>query len=426
MIRRVFRHLAYVRTKLSTRQFLWFVFSRVIRNLSVLFVSPRRFFARMSGGIGKVDVAKSYDFVRATSAVRLSSGDISLDTVNWVIPDFGVGSGGHLNIFRFVRALETAGFVCTIVIDGRSQFASGSDARQQIRRHFVELDAQVVLGVENMPPGEFTIATSWHTAYPVRAFSHTHHRCYFVQDFEPYFYARGSEYIFAENTYKWGLTGITAGTWLAEKLHGEYGMRTFPFGFSFDKQLYVDRAQPRSSDDPQRVFFYARPPTSRRAFELGILVLAEVAARHPEVEIVMAGWDLSDYEIPFRFRDAGVLKLDDLPALFRSCDVSLVLSYTNVSLLPLELMACGCVVVSNDGPFVEWLLNDEIAKLVQSDVVEMAKAICDLLDNPHERNRLKQAGLEFCRRSDWDREGRLVGEYLKQLRANCQVSNIRE
>jgi glycosyltransferase involved in cell wall biosynthesis len=426
MIRRILRHLAYVRTKLSTRQFLWFVISRVVRNLTALLFTPRRFFARMTSGLSKVDVAKHYEFVRTVPATHQTPRDIPSGTVNWVIPDFGVGSGGHLNIFRFVRALETAGFSCTIVIDGRSQFASGADAREQIQRHFVPLEAHVVLGVENMPAAEYTFATSWHTAYPVRAFARTRHRCYFVQDFEPYFYAHGSEYVFAENTYKWDLIGITAGTWLAKKLHEDYGMRTFPFGFSFDKRLYVDGGQSRSVDDPLRVFFYARPPTSRRAFELGILVLAEVATRHPEVEIVMAGWDLSGYEIPFRFHDAGILKLDDLPALFRSCDVALVLSYTNVSLLPLELMACGCVVVSNDGPFVEWLLNDEIAKLVRSDVIEMAKAIGDLLDNPNERDRLRKAGLEFCQRSDWDREGRLVSEYLKQLRTVEQVSKIPE
>ncbi|HDR8922941.1 glycosyltransferase family 4 protein [Burkholderia vietnamiensis] len=417
-----------IRRKLGWRQFLGFLAIRIARNLCLLVFRPLSFVARMRGrmqGQGTMvpDIVGHYQFVLAPPARGESARTTPARTVNWVIPDFGVGSGGHLNIFRFALALERAGFTCTIVIDGSSQFASGHDARESIRRHFVPLNAQVVIGAGNMPPAEFTFATSWHTAYSVRAFSDTRHRCYFVQDFEPYFYAHGSEYIFAENTYKWGLTGITAGNWLAEKLGKEYGMRTYPFGFSYDKALYANNGAPRPTDDRRRVFFYARPPTARRAFELGVLVLAEVAARHPEAEIVMAGWDLSGYSLPFNFRNAGILSLDALPPLFRSCDVALVLSYSNASLLPLELMACGCVVVSNDGPHVEWLLNDKVAKLVESDVGAMADAICELLEDTQQRQQFKEAGLEFCLQTDWEREGRLVSEYLAQLAENEHTAN---
>ncbi|UQN53227.1 glycosyltransferase family 4 protein [Burkholderia multivorans] len=419
-----------IRRKLGWYQFLGFVAVRVARNVRMLVFRPRDFLARMRArmhmsGQGAIasDIVQHYKFVLAPPASGRTTCAIPARTVNWVIPDFGIGSGGHLNIFRFALSLERAGFTCTIVIDGSSQFASGHDARESIRRHFVPLSAQVVIGVQNMPPAEFTFATSWHTAYSVRAFNDTRHRCYFVQDFEPYFYAHGSEYVFAENTYKWGLIGITAGNWLAEKLGNEYGMRTFPFSFSYDKALYANRGAPRPANDRRRVFFYARPPTARRAFELGVLVLAEVAARHPDVEIVMAGWDLSGYSMPFNFRDAGVMSLQALPALFQSCDVALVLSYSNASLLPLELMACGCVVVSNNGPHVEWLLNEKVAKLVASDVNTMADAICELLENPRQREQLKEAGLEFCQQTDWEREGRLVSEYLTRLTESEHAAN---
>ena len=29
--------------------------------------------------------------------------------VNWIVPEFGKGSGGHINIFRFISALERRG-----------------------------------------------------------------------------------------------------------------------------------------------------------------------------------------------------------------------------------------------------------------------------------------------------------------------------
>ena len=40
---------------------------------------------------------------------------VASNTVNWFIPRPGRGSGGHLNIFRFVRNLEAQGFECRII-----------------------------------------------------------------------------------------------------------------------------------------------------------------------------------------------------------------------------------------------------------------------------------------------------------------------
>ena len=36
--------------------------------------------------------------------------DDEIKILNWVIPEMGKGSGGHLNIFRFVSFLEKMGF----------------------------------------------------------------------------------------------------------------------------------------------------------------------------------------------------------------------------------------------------------------------------------------------------------------------------
>jgi glycosyltransferase involved in cell wall biosynthesis len=285
-----------------------------------------------------------------------------------------------------------------------------------MRDHFGPIEADVVIGTDAIGPAVYTFATTWRTAYIVRAFGDTRFKCYFVQDFEPFFYAHGSEYVFAENTYRFGFVGVTAGGWLAERLRTDYGMRTFPLGFSYDKALYAgDNPLPKMNERP-RVFFYARPPTPRRGFDLGILVLAEVVKRHPEVEIVMAGWELSAYSIPFRYVNMGALSLETLPDLFRSCDIALVLSYSNVSLLPLELMACGCSVVSNKGDHVEWLLNERVALLVESEVSAMANGICSLIENPATRMALQKAALDFCRSTDWEEEGLRLHSFLEQVR----------
>ena len=188
------------------------------------------------------------------------------------------------------------------------------------------LKAKAYIGSDSAPTAHISIATAWHTAYDVRNFQTTRHKCYFVQDYEPWFFPAGSLATFAEETYRFGFTGITAGTWLADMLHRDFGMTTHAVSFSYDRELY--RVLPRKNPETKNIFFYARPNTARRSFELGVLVLAEVAKRHPDAIAVLAGADLSGYEIPFKHTNPGIVDLADLPALYAQCDVGLVLSFS--------------------------------------------------------------------------------------------------
>ena len=47
-------------------------------------------------------------------------------TINWYIPPIGKGSGGHLNLFRFMQHVGTQGFTSRVVIvedDGEQSVA---------------------------------------------------------------------------------------------------------------------------------------------------------------------------------------------------------------------------------------------------------------------------------------------------------------
>lgn len=362
-----------------------------------------------------IDVIRTFNFVAAVPFGEAIADSIDLDpkTINWVIPDFDSGSGGHLNIFRLIAHLEKQGYCCRVVIAGSCRFSSSQSAYRFICEHFNLIKAQVFIGVETMPPALITVATSWITAFVVRNFRSTVIKCYFVQDFEPFFYPHGSEFALAEQTYRFGFHGITAGQWLADKLYRDYGMKTNAIGFSFDRHLY--RPYPRRNPTRKQVFFYARQATPRRGFELGILVLAEVARRLPEVQFVLAGCDTSQYDLPFKHTNAGVLPIKELPDLYSQCDAALVLSFTNLSLLPLELMACGCPVVSNKGANVECLLSQNHAILAEPTVEALSNGILVLMQDDLYRHQLIHAGLDFANATDWEIESRKVATMFEQL-----------
>src|SRR5690606_28754726 len=122
------------------------------------------------------------------------------------------------------------------------------------------------------------IATGWETAYPVFNLKTRAHKFYFVQDFEPLFYGYGSKAILAENTYKMGFYGITAGRWLTKKV-SEYGMEADYFNFGADLDIYRPAVSEKIKKQ-KKVVFYARPVTERRAFELGVITLEIFHKKH--------------------------------------------------------------------------------------------------------------------------------------------------
>ena len=365
----------------------------------------------------KISVTRHYDeLIARPFGKAVDVKHVSPMTINWFIPPVGKGSGGHLNIFRFIKNLEDLGYENRIIIVGDPQQVSAALAKTEIEKWFFPLKASVYIGVsEEMPAAYFAIATSWPTAYYVKRFLSCVQKCYFVQDFEPWFYPSGTDALLAEDTYRFGFFGFTAGGWLAEKLQVEYGMRTHAFGFSFDRGLYRPMPEVSKQDGLVRVFFYARPPTARRAFELGILVLRAVCKEIPNVRVVLAGWDVSDYEIPFPYEHAGFVELDKLAELYCQCDVALVLSCSNLSLLPLELMACGIPVVSNRAPYTQWLLSEENAMLAEPNIEALARAVTEVILDTVLADRLRKTGEAFAQGTSWEQEANKLADQLAVL-----------
>lgn len=267
-------------------------------------------------------------------------------TIAWVMSPPGESGGGHQNIFRFIKFLDAKGYRNYIYLYSSHDRPSLGKIKDEIKG-FYDLELSNVEWLDDdksVTIGDAVFATGWETAYPVYNSKLNVKKFYFVQDFEPYFYPVGSEYILAENTYKFGLIGITAGKWLAQKLSKEYGMETHYYDFGTELKLY------NYVNDQKRkeVFFYARPITARRGFELGIMTLEKFHKMHPDYTINLAGWDVSEYDIPFPYVNHKALKLHELSELYNKCAAALVVSLTNMSLMPLELLSTGAIPVVND------------------------------------------------------------------------------
>lgn len=335
-----------------------------------------------------------------------SSSDSQKITVNWVMPPMGRESGGHINIFRFILGLEARGIECRVIIclDGIPHYAKETEA--QLHNNICEWYGPFqghVYYQDDMPQAEITVATGWQTAYLVNQFRGTGHKCYFVQDFEPHFFPVGAEAAFAEQTYKFGFTGVTAGSWLSELLRSKYGMTTFPMSFSYDKSLYYKRE--RRNKDITRILCYVRAHTARRGWELMDLALEIINERDPSIEFILAGGAVDLSNSSYTAFNPGSVPVQELGDLYSQTDLAVILSFTNLSLLPLEVMSCGVPVITNKGSNVEWLLSEGGAIFSEPTPTAIADAVIKTLSlSKDEYQAVADKGLAFAQSTSWDKQ----------------------
>lgn len=366
----------------------------------------------------KEDILGFWDFIVNKEEIPFVQEDYEANKdgqriINWVVPEFQKGSGGHTTIFRFISALERRGFHNRVYVYRAVKLTDDEKLHSLIRDHFQLLDERVesYCDVKDIKFAHATVATSWITAYFVKNFHNTLSKFYFIQDYEPHFYAHGSEYSFAENTYTFGFRGITAGDWLRDIVKRDFGMEAMSFHFSYDRKIYYPR--PKKSNRPT-VFFYARPVTPRREWELGVLALNELWKRIPELEVLFAGWDVSTYEIPFPHKNMGVVSMETLAELYCQSDLCLVISGTNLSLVPIEIMGCGRVAVCTKGAHSSWMVTEENAVLVDSEPLAIADTMEEYLKHPEKMEEICKKGMEFVRKTDWEIEADKVYEAMQK------------
>lgn len=139
------------------------------------------------------------------------------------------------------------------------------------------------------------------------------------------------------------------------------------------------------------------------------------------MEVVFAGQELHGYQFAFSYKDMGILKIEELSGVYSQCDMCLVLSMTNLSLLPMEIMASGSVVVSNRGDNNSWMLNDENAILVETDPLRMAETMAYYLEHKEELERRRKIGLEYVKQFTWEEEIKKVyGFVVKSIETDME------
>ena len=147
-------------------------------------------------------------------------------------------------------------------------------------------------------------------------------------------------------------------------------------------------------------------------YELGVAALQAINRTHPQVEIVVAGLD-NLATLPFPATYLGNVPIKQTGDLYRSCDVGLALSGSNLSYLPVELMACGVPVLTNSGPQSDWYCKHlENSYTCMPFVSDFERGFDALSRSIELRRKLRAGGLDSVARTTWEAEAEKIFHFI--------------
>ena len=312
--------------------------------------------------------------------------------IAWVIPHPGKGSGGHRTIIQNVNALLRAGYECDIFVEDDG--VSTSDiVRRKINEWYEPCDAGIFVGFDFKKDYDLLFATGWQTIDFVKKLP-AKKKAYFIQDYEPWFFPMGDQYLITENSYKYGFLPVTIGKWLAHKMDSEFNTPAEYFDFGADLNVYkhLDNVEKENA-----ICYVYQPEKPRRCDYIGLKALKLIKALRPDVKIYLYGSELVTRPIDFECENLHIIPVEECNKLYNKCKVGICLSASNPSRIPFEMMAAGLPVVElykennlYDLPDGGVLLSDTTPEAIASSVIH-------LLDNPEEAKKMSEFGINYMK-----------------------------
>lgn len=321
----------------------------------------------------------------------LSNRDSGKIKIAWVMPHPGKGSGGHRTIIQNVNALLRAGYECDIFVEDDG-VSTSQMVKDKINNWYEPCGAGVYVGFNFKKEYDLLFATGWQTIDFVRKLP-AKKKAYFIQDFEPWFFPMGDQYIITENSYRYGFLPVTIGKWLAHKMKDEFGTSAEYFDFGADLNVYKPLENVKKEN---AICFVYQPEKPRRCDCIGLKALKLVKAMRPDVQIYLYG-SSAQANFDFECTNLNIIPVEKCNELYNRCKVGICMSASNPSRIPFEMMAAGLPVVELYRENNIYDLPDEGVLLSEPTPEAIASSIVYLLDNQDVRKKMSNFGKKYMK-----------------------------
>ncbi len=276
------------------------------------------------------------------------------------------------------------------------------------------------LNIKSLKKQKFDIgvATYWVSVYYLARFESLFKaKVYFVQDFEPAFYPEGDLHYFALNSYKLGLHLITLGEWNKHKIAnstGEEKIRSVDFPFEIKQYSIVERDI--EIKDRLNIALYVKTVPKRGALLLfnGLEILKDkLEKRGIKTEIMVFGLDR--FAKPPIGKNMGRLTADQLRKLYSRCHIGMVASFTNISLVPYEMIASGLPVFEAKDGSAPFFFKENEMVFFNSYPSDIAEKVSHYTQNPEKLNKTLKNAQKAIKDKTWEKTAKQFEKIIVSL-----------
>lgn len=338
-------------------------------------------------------------------------------SIAWIVPWFSEGSGGHRTIFTNLNRLVKHGYKCDMYVQSLKK-EYPNEIYDRIKDGYGEFYGDVFSGYQLAKKYDMVIATGWDTAETV-AKADSKRKMYFIQDFEPWFFPMSSEYLIAEQSYSYGLQGITIGKWLSSKIGNNYPTPTTYFNFCADLNKYhrLDNVKKEKA-----ICLIFQPGKPRRCDRMALRALQIAQGIDPTIKIYLYGSARRKIH-NLKVEHLGTISESECNKLYNKCTVGLCMSASNPSRIPFEMMAAGLPVVELYHENNLYDLPDDGCLLAEPNSEAIATAILKIFADEKLQKKMSQAGYKYMQDYPIEKGYQQFVEIIDKSFANERIEN---
>lgn len=350
------------------------------------------------------------------SAIHNKNKINKIETVLFIVPGIAKFAGGTTSFLRIGTYLEQSGLKVTYAsILDQAVDKMKANAKSNLSNY----KGEIIRYDKDISNYDVIIATSWETIFFAKMLSG--YKIYFVQDYEPYFYEYGEEFLMAKKTYEMGFHMISLGRWNKSKIEREIDqiVKIDYIDFPYEKKeyTYLERNFTNYKNKKHFIFAVYIKEDGKRLPNLIMSMMVKLdkylRQRGISTDIRFFGMDKSQ-KVKVG-RNIGKLTKSELEQLYKTADFGMVASMSNISLVPFEMLATGLPLIEfKDGTF-NYFFPDNCATLVDFNYKDLVNQVLFAIENPEVLMQRNLKVQKYLNTLSWDKTGKQFLDILYNI-----------
>ena len=329
-------------------------------------------------------------------------------TMAIVLPLLTMSSGGGSSILRIGTYVASKGVELTYLVQGHKTHEDIETLKKNASISIPDYKGTFKLFEEHDDHYDICMATNWLSVYYCKQLNG--YKTYFIQDFEPFFYDVGDEYMLAKKTYTFGFHHISLGPWNLKQIennvpeaHSKSDYITFPYEPKEYKMVDRDYMSYKTKNKFNMAVYIKESGRRIPAIIQYLLKETESKLKEHGIELNVYYYGLKKDTKVLSGTNLGLLTKKQLFELYKKVDFGMVASMTNISLVPYEMLATGLPTFEfKDGSYSAFLGNDT-AMLIGFDPNELTNRILEVINNPQQLIDMNSKAMTQLKELSWEK-----------------------